>query len=145
MLSSASKYALQIVIYLANNREIGKIRGKKIANELHLAIPYAGKVLQPLSHSGILSSTKGPNGGFTIGREPNTITLLEIIELFEGEDALRTCVMTSCTCSNYENEQKECKVHSAISPGREQLINSLRNCTVADFLSNPELLDVDLS
>lgn len=145
MLSSASKYALQIVIYLANNRKVGKIRAEEIAKRLHLAAPYAGKVLQPLSHSGILSSTKGPNGGFSIGKEPDKITLLEIIEIFEGEEVLRSCVMTSCACSNYENGQEECKVHSAISPGREQLLDSLRNRTVADFLVDSEILNLNMS
>lgn len=134
MLSSASKYALQIVIYMARQQGKGKIGGKQIAEDLNLAAPFVGKVVQPLAHRGILNSTKGPNGGFVLARKPQELSLLEIIEIFEGEEAFRECILHPCSCKSQEESGTVCKVHEEIAPAREVLRESLQSKTVADFL-----------
>lgn len=135
MLASASKYALKIVIYLAKNKEKGKIGGKRIAEDLQLAAPFVGKVLQPLAQSGIVQSTKGPHGGFVLASSPEEIPLLEIIQIYEGEDAFKECLLNSCNCKNYiEQNGNPCRVHDEIAPAREQLLDSLQSKTIADFL-----------
>ncbi len=136
MLSSASKYAIQIVIYLAKNKDKGKIRGKRIAEDLQLAAPYVGKVLQPLSHSGIIKSTKGPHGGFLLAKKEGAISLMDIIQIYEGDDAFRECLLNSCNCDNYiEKNGSPCKVHKEIAPARQQFLDSLQTKTIADFLN----------
>ncbi len=136
MLSSASKYAIQIVIYLAKNKNKGKIRGKRIAEDLQLAAPFVGKVLQPLSHSGIIKSTKGPHGGFLLGKKEDEISLMDIIQIYEGDDAFRECLLNSCNCNSYiEQNGSPCKVHKEIAPVRQQFLDSLQTKTIADFLS----------
>ncbi len=136
MLSSASKYAIQIVIYLAKNKDKGKIRGKHIAEDLGLAAPFVGKVLQPLSHSGIVKSTKGPHGGFLLLKKEEEISLMDIIQIYEGNDAFRECILNSCNCNSYiEQTGSPCRVHKEIAPAREQLLDSLQTKTIADFLN----------
>ncbi len=131
MLSSASKYAIQIVIYLAKNKNKGKIRGKRIAEDLQL-----GKVLQPLSHSGIIKSTKGPHGGFLLAQKEEAISLMDIIQIYEGDDAFRECLLNSCNCDNYiEQNGSPCKVHKEIAPARQRFLDSLQTKTIADFLN----------
>lgn len=135
MLSSASKYALQIVIYLAKNRKKGKIGGKRIAEDLHLAAPFVGKVLQPLAHSGIIKSTKGPHGGFVLEIAPKSIPLLDVIQIYEGDNAFKECLLNSCHCNNYIAQNgSPCQIHEEIAPAREKLLNSLKTKTIADFL-----------
>lgn len=136
MLSSASKYALKIVIYLAKNKKNGKIGGKQIAEDLALSAPFVGKVLQPLAHSGVVDSTKGPHGGFILASEPKDLPLLDIIKIYEGEDAFKECLLNSCNCKSYiEEHNKPCRIHSEIAPARELLLESLRTRTIADFLN----------
>ncbi len=135
MLSSASKYAIQIIIYLAKNKEQGKIGGKSIAEKLGLAAPFVGKVLQPLAHRGILKSTKGPNGGFVLQALPEEISLLDIIKIYEGNDAFKECLLNSCNCKNYiEKKGSPCRIHEDIAPARELLLDSLRSKTIAGFI-----------
>ncbi len=135
MLSSASKYAIQIIIYLAKNKKQGKVGGKRIAEDLNLAAPFVGKVLQPLAHSGIVKSTKGPHGGFVLAAKPEETTLLQVIQIFDGDDAFQECLLSSCNCKNYmENNGTACHIHDEIAPAREQFIKSLQVKTIADFL-----------
>ena len=65
MLSNSSKYAIRAVLYLANNSSVEKKLGsKKIAEEIDIPAPFLAKIFQVLSKANIISSTKGPNGGF---------------------------------------------------------------------------------
>ena len=83
MLSNTSKYAIRAVIYLAVHASNGqKIGIKKISESLEIPSPFLGKILQVLVRRKILSSTKGPNGGFGIGKNPDNITLYDIIFIF---------------------------------------------------------------
>lgn len=139
MLASASKYALKIVIYLAKSKQPEKIGSKRIAKDLNLAAPFVGKVLQPLAHSGIVKSTKGPHGGFVLALAPAQIPLLGIIQIYEGEDAFKECMLNPCNCQKYiEENGSSCRVHDEISPAREKFLELLQNKTIADFLQNDE-------
>ena len=92
MLSNTCKYAIRAAIYLAVNEEKGKKVGiKKISAELDLPSPFLGKILQTLAKHKILSSTKGPNGGFGLGKKPEEIKLIDIVFLIDGMDNFDKC------------------------------------------------------
>lgn len=116
---------------------MGKIGGKRIAEDLSLAAPFVGKVLQPLAQNGILQSTKGPHGGFLLAKKPTELTLLEVIQIFDGNDAFKECLLNSCSCKNYTEENgRACHVHEEIAPARELLFHSFQTKTIADFLKS---------
>ena len=65
MLSNASKYAIKAILYLAeNSNSKNKISVKDITKVLDVPSPFLAKILQQLVKSKLISSTKGPNGGF---------------------------------------------------------------------------------
>jgi Rrf2 family iron-sulfur cluster assembly transcriptional regulator len=65
MLSSATKYTIRAVLYLATYTDISnKIGVKQIAEDLEIPQPFLAKLLQQLSRSKLVSSSKGPSGGF---------------------------------------------------------------------------------
>ena len=69
MLSNTCKYALRALIYLGKfSEENSRIGIKKIAEDLSLSSPFLGKILQNLVKQKLLVSTKGPNGGFALGK-----------------------------------------------------------------------------
>jgi len=81
MLSKSSKYAIRAVLYLAmhtNNKE--KIGSKEVAKKLGIPAPFLAKTLQELTKKNIISSIKGPHGGFFLTKENNQKSLLDIIE-----------------------------------------------------------------
>ena len=79
MLSNTSKYAIRAVIYLALNAgEEKKIGIKQISKDLSIPTPFLGKILQTLAKQKLLSSTKGPHGGFGLGKSAEEITLIDI-------------------------------------------------------------------
>jgi len=87
MLSNTCKYAIRSLIYLANfSADDKKIGIKKISEDLNIPSPFLGKILQSLAREKILKSTKGPHGGFSLGRKPEEISLFDIVVQIDGAD-----------------------------------------------------------
>jgi Rrf2 family protein len=119
MLSNTSKYAIRAVIYLAlKSKGDEKIGIKQISNDLEIPTPFLGKILQSLAKHKLLFSTKGPHGGFSLGKSAYNINLMDIVEVIDGLDSFNMCVLGLKSCSN--NEQN-CPVHEKYSTIREQL------------------------
>lgn len=119
MLSNTSRYAIRAVIYLAlNANEDAKIGIKTISKELDIPTPFLGKILQTLAKHKILSSTKGPHGGFGLGKNPHDITLMEIVEVIDGLDDFDSCLLGLKTCSD---DHQHCSIHRNYAAIREQL------------------------
>jgi Rrf2 family protein len=119
MLSNTSKYALRAVIYLAINASEGQRIGiKKIAADLNIPTPFLGKILQMLAKHHILSSTKGPNGGFGMGMSADEINLMHVVEIVDGQDSFHKCAIGVNYCSEQNNL---CALHSRYAPLRDKM------------------------
>ena len=118
MLSNTCKYAIRAVIYLAVNMHKGKVGIKKISSDLDIPSPFLGKILQSLAKHRILSSTKGPNGGFGLAKDPQDIVLMDIVEIIDGIDNFEKCAIGVKYCSEQDNQ---CAVHKQYSILREEM------------------------
>lgn len=136
MLSNTSKYAIRAVIYLAvNTNKDQRVGIKKIADELDIPAPFLGKILQVLVRRKILSSTKGPNGGFGIGKKPDKITLYEIIIEMEGPDLFESCLLGAGSCESNHAAGTFCAMHEEFGPARKQLIDLYKSKTIEELAS----------
>jgi Rrf2 family transcriptional regulator, iron-sulfur cluster assembly transcription factor len=119
MLSNTSRYAIRAVIYLAlNSNEGAKIGIKQISQDLDIPTPFLGKILQTLAKHKLLSSTKGPHGGFGLGKKASDISLMDIVEVIDGLDNFNSCVLGLKTCTD---DQQHCSIHRNYGAIREQL------------------------
>ncbi len=119
MLSNTSKYALRAVIYLAVNAgEDKRIGIKKISSDLNVPTPFLGKILQMLAKHRLLSSTKGPNGGFGLGVPSDDIHLMDIVEIVDGQDSFHQCAIGVKYCAEQENP---CALHSRYAKLRDEI------------------------
>ena len=83
-LTRASSYALHAVVYMAAHKENPIIASHHIAKARGIPERFLLKVLKPLVSARVLSSVKGPNGGYRLARSPSQITVLEILEAVDG-------------------------------------------------------------
>jgi Rrf2 family transcriptional regulator, iron-sulfur cluster assembly transcription factor len=124
MLSHTSKYALRALIYLARFSEKGKMIGiKKIAEDLHLSAPFLGKILQFLVREGLLVSVKGPNGGFNLAKEPDSISLWDVVVTVDGEGFFTHCLLGLNPCHSNDSGRPICPVHRKYARLRKQIID----------------------
>ena len=136
MLSNTCKYGIRAVLYLAMNIQEGKKIGiKQISKDLNIPTPFLGKILQSLAKHKILSSTKGPHGGFGLGKEPDKISLLDIVLIIDGEDIFNVCLINITDCKDYDNGKAPCPVHKKFGPIRKMIMELFKNETISSLIN----------
>ena len=94
MLSRASKYAILSTLFLSeNSSEEKKISVKEIANSIDVPSPFLAKLFQQLVRGNIISSAKGPNGGFYLSESNGEKNVCDIIENIDGLHKLNECFL----------------------------------------------------
>lgn len=142
MLSKSSKYAIRAVLFISNySNKHTKIGSKQIAEELHIPAPFLAKTLQELTKKGIISSVKGPHGGFYLTKKNKTKTLFDIIECIDGLHKFESCFLGQEECNN----KKPCVVHHLYYPFKNELLEKLKTKTIVEmaeeYAKNNNLLD----
>ena len=80
MFTKSCQYAIRAVIYMTEQKAHTKNLGvKEIADALQVPQQFLAKILQQLSKHNLISSVKGPNGGFYINEANAKVTLLDIV------------------------------------------------------------------
>ena len=92
-LSTKSRYALRIILQIALDNISGQplSQGRKIAEKQNITEPYLEQIMIPLKRGGIVGTIRGCNGGYELLKPLREISVLEIIELFEGRIVLADC------------------------------------------------------
>jgi Rrf2 family protein len=135
MLSSSCKYGIRAVTYIASkSKDNVKVGIKQISEDLHLPTPFLAKILQLLAKQKILSSSKGPHGGFSLLRDPKEITLLDIITTIDGKDLFEYCVIHNTTCSCVGDEKLICPIHEEYSKIRTNLMKLFSRKTISSLV-----------
>lgn len=146
MLSSSCRYGIRAVIYLASQPSTnGKTGIKQISKDLDLPSPFLAKILQQLAKQKILSSSKGPHGGFSLLKDPRKITLIDIVNTIDGYDTFTDCIMHNGSCEGVEKEGKHCPLHEDYEKSRKELIKLFSNRTIHELViksTNTELITI---
>lgn len=130
MLSSSSKYAINAVLYLAvHSSRTNKIRAKEIAEAIKLPSPFLAKLLQILSRENIISSSKGPTGGFFLTEKTLKLPLIAVVKVIDGTDRLEDCVLGLKKCSS----ETPCPVHFSVQPLKQKFRRELEENSIAVF------------
>ncbi len=95
-LSEAASIALHGMIIVAKADKM--INVVQIAEMTTSSKHHVAKVFQRLVKEKFIESHRGPSGGFTLKRDPNEVTLLEIYEAIEGKIEVQTCPMDKQVC-----------------------------------------------
>lgn len=103
-LSTKSRYGLRILVQIAMDKLNGKqlSQGRLIAAKQEITDAYLEQIMIPLKQGGVIGTVRGCNGGYDLRKAPEDITVLEIIELFEGEVNLADCVRGNEKCQRTE-------------------------------------------
>jgi Rrf2 family transcriptional regulator, iron-sulfur cluster assembly transcription factor len=146
MLSNSCRYGIRAVIYLASQPLSGGKTGiKKISSDLDLPKPFLAKILQQLAKQKILSSSKGPHGGFSLLKDPRKITLLDIVNTIDGNDVFTNCVMHNGSCEGVEKNNKPCPLHKDYEKTRTDMVSLFSRKTIYDLVKtadNDELIAI---
>jgi Rrf2 family protein len=76
----------------------GQVFLKDIAGQEGISEKYLSLIMIPLKAAGLVTSTRGAHGGYTLARHPSEITLREIVDVLEGGTCLVDCVKSPDVC-----------------------------------------------
>lgn len=127
--SRQCEYAIQGVLYLALKPDNEMTSIKELTSKLDIPYHFLGKILQRLAAKGLLSSLKGPTGGFALGKPAKEITLFDVVDAVDGSDFTRNCVLGFAECSG----KNPCSVHSTWGKMRDELYQMLIGKNVAEM------------
>lgn len=115
----------------------------EIAASRGIPCPFVAKTLSALSRAGFVIGSRGPNGGYVLSSRPETITLLEVYQLFNSSRENSHCPLGMSCC----DMDQACALHEKIVRFRETLNNFLRETTFAAFpiLSKTAILDAEIA
>ncbi len=129
-LSRTSRYALRAAAYLAESIEEDRpATVNDIASALDVPRNYLSKILHQLAKRGVLTSTRGPSGGFRLSAAPDEIKLIEIVEPVEPGFTQRECLLGRPSCS----DDTPCSAHEHWSELNDAVTRFLEETTLADL------------
>lgn len=132
-LSRSCELGIRSVLYIAlNSDQTHKIGIKEISEQLEAPNHFLGKILQQLSRHKIVSSVKGPNGGFFMTKEQRKSNLLKVVELLDGKDVFKKCGLGLKYCS----DKRPCPIHYEYAKHRDGIREMLANQTIQQMAEN---------
>ena len=93
LLSKSCVYGIRAAILLAIKGKADYMSIKDIAEDLNLSAHFLTKILQQLTHEGLLLSHRGPKGGVKFSRPAREIKLIEIVAAIDGLELFEECAL----------------------------------------------------
>ena len=128
-LTKAGEYGLRAVRYLVENVDKSRISIGDISENKKIPEPFLRKLFKPLVQQGIINSTRGVSGGVRLARDPEEITILEVVEALEGPLALNECLLEDSTCEFLD----ECGMHNVWEEAQAAMAKVLRSKNLTDL------------
>lgn len=132
ILSQTAVYALKAVLHLAGAGNDRPVRVDDIAGALEVPRNYLSKILHVLAREGVLTSTRGPHGGFRLGRPPGEVSLASVIEHFDDITTASGCLLGRARCS----DENPCAAHERWKSVSASVRGFLRETTIGDFAAD---------
>ncbi|TKJ37978.1 hypothetical protein CEE37_13530 [candidate division LCP-89 bacterium B3_LCP] len=129
--SKAWSYAVRSLLYLDLHRDEGSILSSQVAKEEDIPNPFLAKVLSTLVAAGYVQSTRGRNGGFMLSRSLESISLYDILMLFEHNSKIDDCILRKGKCK----DEDLCPVHRYWAEPQKQIAHFLVDTKLADLRS----------
>lgn len=114
MLTQTSELAIRLLVFLAQQVRAEPISPRHVAEQLGESPTYMAKVTSRLVRANVLRVHRGAMGGVTLGRPPEAITLLAIVEACQGALVGDYCQITDDLASTCAYHQAAAELHDAI-------------------------------
>lgn len=106
MISTRGRYALRVIVYLAEHANDGYIPMKEVAEKQEISLKYLERILPVLVKNGLVEGVHGKGGGYKLAKSPENCGVGEILRLTDGDLAPVACLES---CAKPCKKSSECK------------------------------------
>jgi len=131
VLSQTVEYALRAVVALAADPERPQT-SEQLAKQTRVPKSYLAKVLKPLVKAGLVGSQRGLHGGFTLARQPEKTTILDVVNAVEPIRRIH-----SCPLGLEAHSDQLCPLHGCLDETLALIEQRLGGTTLADVVHQP--------
>jgi FeS assembly SUF system regulator len=128
-ITKQTDYGVVLLTQMANQPE-RVYNAPDLAAEAHLPLPMVSKILKLLTRDGVLVSHRGVKGGYSLARQPEAISMAEIIAALEGPIAITECIEEVGDCVH----ERLCPVRSNWHRINEAVLTALQGITLAEMV-----------
>ena len=130
-LSTKGRYGARVMLELALNYDKGPILLKDIARNQEISEGYLEHILPSLKIAGLVNSSRGSKGGYTLAKPLSEISLGQIVRAVEGDLAIVNCISEPNSCNRLKHcvtrevwQDLSCKMTSMLdSISLQDLVN----------------------
>jgi len=129
-LTKKADYGLMALKYLAECPAEASLSARDIASAYHIPPQLLAKILQLLAREGLLRSHAGMNGGYTLARKPETITVFEVIRIIDGPLFITSCVTDAGVC----DLTSSCTIKEPLARVNDSISDLLKKIRISDLV-----------
>ena len=131
LITRNTDYAVRALCYIAEQKQ-KVISGDRFIKSLEMPRPFLRKILQTLTKAGLLNSSKGKDGGFSLAVSPEKITLFEVMKIFQGSIRLTEHQFKKSDCPHIN----DCLLKKKLDEIEKEVIVKLKAITISSILKN---------
>ena len=125
-------YAVRAVYYLTQLGDDSRAATSQIAEKQHIPPSFLAKIISQLSVAGLLHTSRGARGGVSLARDPEEISLLDVVEAIDGPILLNECVADEGACTF----TSDCPMRPIWCDAQKDLVGRLKNTNFANIALN---------
>ena len=128
-ISKLTDYGTVLLAHLVAN-QTGVCSAADVASATGIAPPTVSKLLKSLARAGLVTSTRGANGGYRLSRPPQNISAADVIDALEGPVSITECSSSDSDCEH----EGVCSVGGAWQRINVAIRQALKDVTLNDLL-----------
>ncbi len=131
-ITQEADYALRMMYRLASESEAGNsvVGAATLAEGVAVPTRFGLKILHKLAEAGLVKTSRGTSGGYSLNTDPNKLTMRRIIEAIDGPITLNRCVGDGYDCGN-NPDKSVCRLHHVFDALNAQVTDRLERLTLA--------------
>jgi len=133
-LTKKADYGLMALKFLAEQATPQPASAKDIADAYHIPPPLLAKILQTLARAGLLVSSAGTNGGYTLSRPATEISAFEVIRAIDGPLFITSCITIHGSCDLLGH----CTIKEPLRKVNDSIKDLLSGIRIADLVETPD-------
>jgi len=142
-LSRRSEYGLRALTDLVRSGPDATVPLATLAQRNNLPPKFLEQIMATLKHGGIVKTTLGAHGGYTMADDPTTVSVGRVIRLLDGALAPLSCVSlryySKCSCP----DEATCALRDVMIDVRDAILEILDNQSLADLAARPGRASID--
>jgi Rrf2 family iron-sulfur cluster assembly transcriptional regulator len=138
-LTTKGRYAVTAVLDLAFHEENGPVSLAAISERQHISLSYLEQLFARLRRNGVVKSTRGPGGGYTLNHDAIDISVSDVILAVD-----ESCQVAGCDDSESCSGDYQCLTHDLWNELSNEIRSFLDGISLAEMMANEKVQQVSL-